>query len=109
MRYSYLWRAGSVLMHTLLWVALVTWSYMTAGRYTFASCWSIIMFYIPPIGFLWLAVGFSSVAFLIAAISRPQLRKSGWFLAACHGLILAIGLQASPLAAYAAAGQVDCL
>ncbi|MFN7009706.1 MAG: hypothetical protein ACK4PN_06710 [Allorhizobium sp.] len=98
-----------MLMHTLLWVALAIWSYMTAGPYTAASCWSIVMLYFPPLGFLWLVVGFSSLAFLIASITRPHLRTSAWFWGACHGLVLAIGLQASPLAAYAAAGQVACL
>lgn len=95
-------------MHVLLWVALATWYHIAADRHPFVSCYSMIM-YLPPLGFLWLAVGFSSFAFLIASITRSQLRTSAWFLAACHGLVLAIGLQASVLAAYAAAGQVNCL
>jgi hypothetical protein len=53
--------------------------------------------------------GFSSVAILIASIIRPQLRTSKWFWAACHGILFAIGLQAIPLASYAAVGQVSCL
>lgn len=106
---SHLLRTVTVLLHALLWAALAAWSFMTAGHYTFASCWHIAMFYIPPLGLLWLGVGLASLAILIASITRPQLRKGAWFLAACHGLVLAIGLQAAPLAAYAAVGQVSCL
>jgi hypothetical protein len=108
-RRRYVWKSTTVIVHILLWVGLATWSYLTAGLYRFANCWSIIMFYIPPLGFLWLGVGLGSLAVLIASISRPNLRASWWFFAACHGLVLALGLQAAPLAAYLATGQVDCL
>jgi hypothetical protein len=101
-RYNYIWRLGTVLVHTLLWVALAAWSYMTAGDYTFASCFPIIMIYFPPLAFIWLAVGICSFAILITSITRPHFRKNAWFLAACHGMVFAIGLQAFPVAAYAA-------
>jgi len=108
-QYKALWKLGTVSLHVLLWVAMAAWSYMTAGDYTLGSCFSIIMIYFPPLGLLWLAVGFSSLVILIASISRPRMRQSAWFFVAWHGLVIAIGLQAIPLAAYAAAGQVSCL
>jgi hypothetical protein len=98
-----------VLMHTLIWVALAAWAYMTAGDTAFASCFPVIMIYFPPLGFVWFAVGFTSFAILIASILNPQLRKNAWFLVACHGLVFSIGLQAFPVAAYAAVGRVNCL
>ncbi|MDM9627264.1 hypothetical protein QTL95_15255 [Rhizobium sp. S152] len=82
---------------------------MTAAHNTFARCFPVIMIYFPPLTFIWLAVGFSSFAILIASITHPQLRKSAWFLAAFHGVVFAIGLQAFPVAAYAAVGPVKCL
>lgn len=98
-----------IFMHTLLWLALAAWAYMTAANTTFASCFPVIMIYFPPLGFLWFTVGFTSFAILIASISHSQLRKNTWFLVACHGLVFAIGLQAFPVAAYAAVGRVNCL
>jgi hypothetical protein len=96
-------------MHTLLWIALAAWAYTTAEHTTFASCFNVIMIYFPPLTFLWLAVGFTSLAIFIASIFRPHLRQNMWFLAACHGLVFAVGLQAVPVAAYAAVGRVNCL
>jgi hypothetical protein len=94
-----------VILHTLLWVGLATLSYLTAGPYKFANCWPIIIFYVPPLGFLWLEAGLTSLAALIASISRPAFRALWWFLAACHGLLFVLG----SLAAYASTGRVDCL
>lgn len=102
-------RRGAMLVHALLWMAVVAWSYATAGHYFLTSCLQVIMIYNPPLTFLWLAVGFVSMAIFLISIIRRQLRASKWFWAACHGLLFAIGLQAIPLASYAAVGQVGCL
>lgn len=98
-----------MLAHTALWIAVVAWSYATAGHYMLTSCLQVIMIYNPPLTLLWLAVGFVSIAILLTSIIRPQLRASKLFWAACHGILFAIGLQAVPFASYAAVGQPSCL
>jgi hypothetical protein len=86
------WR-WSLLPQTLLWMALAVVAYATAGPYKFASCWPIIPAYIPPVGFLFLAIAaYSSVVLLVSAFRR-QLRGTQ-VLAASHGMILTIGMVA---------------
>ena len=47
---------SSLLAHAVLWTVLAAMAYTHAGRYTFASCWHIVTFYVPPLGFLILAI-----------------------------------------------------
>ena len=98
----------SLLLHSLLWVALSVGAYATAGPYKFASCWPIIPAYIPPLGLLFLAVAaYSSIVLLVSAFRR-KLRGTR-VLTASHGMILTIGMVACIRAAHAAAGHVSCL
>jgi hypothetical protein len=103
------WLWATVAIHAIIWAALCLWAYVSAAPYSFASCWSIILPYISPLGFLYLMTGFVSIVVLFASISRPHLRSSGYFPAACHGLLLVVGMQSTSLAAYAAAGGAECL
>ena len=106
MKWFFTW---SLLPHILLWMALAMRAYATAGPYKFASCWTIILVYLPPVGFLVLAIAVYSSAVLLAAAFRPPLRGTWFFLAASHGMVLTIGMVVCVRAAYAAVGQVSCL
>ncbi|ASW07220.1 hypothetical protein RsS62_49170 [Rhizobium dioscoreae] len=98
-----------ILFHALVWVALAALAYNTAGTYRFASCWQIIPLYFPPLSILLFAIFISSIAVLAAAASQPTMRAHSLFWAACHGVILTLGLVTCNLAAYTAVGHVDCL
>lgn len=101
--------ASTILFHVLIWVALAVLAYNTAGPYHFASCWHIIPLYFPPLQILFLAIAISSFAVVLASISRPSMRRHPLFRAACHGIVLTVGLVSCNISAYAAVGQVDCL
>lgn len=102
-------RVNKLFFHALIWFALAVLAYNTAGPYHFASCWPIVPLYLPPLNIVLFAIAISSVAVLQASISRPQMRADPLFWAACHGMVLTLGLVTCKLSAYAAIGQVDCL
>ncbi|MDF1635016.1 hypothetical protein [Mycoplana sp. MJR14] len=98
-----------LMAHALLWIALAVAAYANAGSYTFASCWQILIFYIPPLRILLLGMIVLSPGILIGSIFYPALRgsRTQWF--AGHSMIVVAGLLACNQAASAAAGQVSCL
>jgi hypothetical protein len=101
------WRLIS--LHILLWTALALAAYNTAGAYKFASCWHILLIYIPPLNILFLLFAIYSLAVLLSSVSRPSMRAQPRFLGACHGTILTVGMVGCNIAAVSAAGQVNCL
>ena len=96
-------------MHILFWLGLTVAAFATAGPYTFASCWGLILAYVPPAGILLLAIAAFSSIVLLASVAISAMRTSLSFSVARHGMILIAGLIACSAAAYAAAGQVNCL
>lgn len=98
-----------ILVHILIWMGLVVAAYATAGPYRFASCWGIILIYVPPAAILLLAIAGLSLVVLLAAIFYPALQKNVIFSIASHGMVLTVGLIGCNGAAYAGAGQVSCL
>jgi hypothetical protein len=90
-------------------MVLALLAYHTAGAYKFASCWQILLFYIPPLNILFLALAVYSLVVFLSSVSRPAMRAHSRFLGACHGTILTVGMVGCNLAAILAAGQVDCL
>ncbi|OWV92422.1 hypothetical protein ATY78_02510 [Rhizobium sp. R635] len=103
------WRWALILLHVLLWGAFALQAYRTASTDKYASCWGLILLYFPPLNMLFWAIATPSLAVVLAAIFRPSICRHSFFQAACHGMILIIGLLFCNYSAYAAAGQVKCL
>jgi hypothetical protein len=72
------WRLIS--LHTLLWMALALAAYHSAGAYQFASCWQILLIYIPPLNILFLLFAVYSLAVFVSSVSRPSMRAQPRFL-----------------------------
>lgn len=104
-------RSASVLLvlHVMIWVALAAAAYATAGPYTFANCWTIILLYSWPVAALFLAIAGISLLILLISIVRPALPADLIFSLGCHGMVLTLGWIGSRMAAHAAAGPVSCL
>jgi hypothetical protein len=62
------WRWLLLLAHILLWTAFALIAYERARAYSFASCWQLILFYMPALGFLMIEIGTISVATLILSV-----------------------------------------
>jgi hypothetical protein len=90
-------------------MALALAAYNTAGAYKFASCWHILLIYIPPLNILFLLFAVYSLAVFVSSVPRPSMRAQPRFLGACHGTILTVGMVGCNIAAVLAAGQVNCL
>jgi hypothetical protein len=90
-------------------MALAIKAYDNAGPYHFASCWPIILIYVPPVNILFLLIGATSLIVVLASFSRPAMRRHPGSWVAIHGLLLTIGLVACNVSAYAAVGEVNCL
>lgn len=98
-----------ILLHALAWLALAACAYATAGPYKFASCWQMIPLFLPPIGFLLLAVAACSAIVLLASLARPSMSRHPAFLLACHGAVLTSGMIGCVFVASMATGPVSCL
>jgi hypothetical protein len=99
-----------LIAHILCWVGLAAASYATAGSHTIASCWWVILFYIPyAIIFLQGLAGVLLIV-LLASIAWPASRKGLSFSVVCHSAILMAGANGCILmAAAATSGVVNCL
>jgi hypothetical protein len=104
-----IWKWPLLSVHVLLWIALAIKAYNNAGPYHFASCWPIILLYLPPVSTLFLLIGATSLIVVLASLSRPTMRRHPGFWVAIHGMVLTIGVVACNFSAYAAVGQVNCL
>ena len=69
-------RTWLLVIYILLWLVLVNKAYMTAGDYTFASCWMIIPSFFLPLGVLMVALAGYSVIILLTSRVRPALRHN---------------------------------
>lgn len=98
----------SIIAHLLIWAALTAVAYVTAGPYTLASCWPLMMLF-PPAGILLMAIPGYSLLVMLASLFRPAIRLRTSFQIACHGMIVTLGLIVCRLAAFEAVGQVNCL
>ena len=88
-----------VAIHILIWIAMALAAYLAGGDFRFASCWHIVLFFIPPLGVLFLFTLILSGAYLLAAVATPWRRGTLAFVVACHGAAITIGLIACILAA----------
>jgi hypothetical protein len=104
-----IWKWPLLSVHVLLWIALAIKAYNNAGPYHFASCWPVILLYLPPASILFFLIGATSLIIVLASFSRPAMRRHPGFWVAIHGMLLTIGLVACNFSAYAAVGPVNCL
>jgi hypothetical protein len=104
-----LWGSWLLAIHALIWTALATAAFATSGPYTTASCWHVVLVYVPPVSVLLVAIGGFSFVILLTSIARPATRTTWSFYVACHGALITAGLFVSAILAYAASGQVNCL
>lgn len=96
--------------HAVVWAVLAVMAYVTAGPYTFASCWPIFPIYFPVVGFALKAIAAYSGIVLLVAFVRPQFRRSRHLPFAGHGMILMAGLFVCVWAAsVSTTGHVNCL
>jgi hypothetical protein len=102
-------RTWLLVIHILLWLVLVNKAYITAGDYTFASCWMIIPSFFLPLGVLMVALAGYSVIILWTSRVRPALRHNWGFSVATHGMAFTAGWVGCYIAASVAMGQVSCL
>jgi hypothetical protein len=100
---------SQIKLHVALWVALTVASYVTAGPFSFASCWLLLPAFFPPLAAVIVLFAVYSVTVLLGAAFRPAWRVTRFFSVAVHGAVLIVGLVVARLAAYASAGWVSCL
>lgn len=100
--------ARSLIAHLLIWAILTVVAYVTAGPYSLATCWPLIMLF-PPGAVLLVAIPGYSLLVMLASLFRPKMRLGASFQVACHGMIATLGLIVCRLAAFEAVGQVNCL
>lgn len=103
--------AGETLFiaHTAIWAILVVAAYFTAGPGALASCWPVILIYVPPIAAVLLAIaGFSAITLLLSVFLRG-VRRTWCYSAAAHGTVVVAGLFFCALASHFSVGQVTCL
>lgn len=100
---------ASYIVHATAWIILCVMSYATAGHYSFASCWPVLLIYAAPLFFPVAGIAILSTLGLMAALVFPSLRGGRVMMAAIHGEILVAGPLACGLVAYVSAGQVNCL
>jgi hypothetical protein len=103
------WRWLLLLAQLLLWTTFALIAYERARAYSFASCWQLILFYMPALGFLMIGIGTISVATLILSVFCPRQRSRRTAFAAAHGTVLVAGPVMCSVAAHAAVAQADCL
>lgn len=96
-------------LHVLIWLALAASAYAYADSYRFASCWQLIIFFLPPLQFLLLAIAVTSPVALLMSLFNAEARAHWGIPLAWHGVILTLGLAGCSRAAYAAVGPVSCL
>ena len=95
--------------HAVIWAILAVAAYFTAGPFALASCWPIVLIYVPPVAILLVVIaGFTAITLLLS-VFRPSVRPTWYFSAAAHGLVLVSGLFFCALASHVAVGQVSCL
>jgi hypothetical protein len=95
--------------HALVWMALAAWIYANAGPHKFATCWTLILVYIPPVAFVLFLIAICSVALLLVALFYPPLRATRFVLPASHGMIITGGMIICLRASAAFVGQANCL
>jgi hypothetical protein len=96
-------------LHALSWSALAALIYANAGPHDFATCWTLILIYIPPIAFVLFVIAACSVVVLLTALFYPPLRATRFVLPASHGLIVTLGLIICLRSSAAFVGQPNCL
>jgi len=95
-------------LHIAAWFILVAIAYATAGPYSLASCWSIILI-IPPVFLALIGIVVFSASVLIVVLVKPAVVRKSLIMPAYHGAVLTLGLIAASDAARYSAGQVSCL
>ncbi len=104
LRSKTIWKWAALIANILFWVVFSAWSYIVAE-----NCLVIVLMYYTPLGWIYVGIEVFSVAVLIAAAGRQGIRKSVYFLLACHGMIFVIGLEASVFVAYVGGEGSNCL
>ena len=100
---------GLLAPHFLLWITLAIVAYANAGPFTFASCWPLLLVYLPAAApALGVIAGGSLIVQLICMV-RPTMREGLAFAVSAHVIISVIGLAGCSFAARLATGPVSCL
>jgi hypothetical protein len=102
-------RTWLLVVHILFWLVLVREAYLTAGDYTFASCWMVIPFVFMPLGILMVVLAGFSVIILWESMARPALRQHWGFCVAAHGMAFTVGWLGCYIAATATIDSLKCL
>lgn len=98
-----------LLVHVAAWTLLAVFAARNAGPYTFASCWTLIPAYIPPVAIAYLAAAAYSILVLTASVFTARFRNTIHLKIAAHLFIVVVGTVTCALAARAAVGPVSCL
>ena len=100
---------GLLAPHFLLWITLAILAYANAGPFTFASCWPLLLVYLPSAALALGVVAGGSLIVQLICIARPKMRDGLAFAVSAHVIIFIVGLSACSFAARLATGPVSCL
>ena len=94
--------------HVAFWLAMAAAAYAKAGAYTFASCWGIILVYMPPLPLILFGCAIAALLVLVNGAFDPMVRHSRAYLAATNVAVLTGGLI-GVLSAGGVGGPYSCL